>query len=74
MFLCPCGIHMPGLSLRGGDMMSKNFLEVLVFGVVAIAVAVMVLHVALPIQEKSRLMARYGDATDRSLFQQNPRS
>lgn len=55
-------------------MMSKSFLEVLVFGVAAIIVAVMVLNVALPIQERSRLTARYGDATDRSIFQQQPRS
>lgn len=54
--------------------MSKNFLEVLVFGVAAIVVAVMVLNVALPIQERSRLVARYGQADDPSVFRQNHRS
>ncbi len=54
--------------------MNKGFLEVLVFGVAAIVVAVMVLSVALPIQERSRLIARYGQVDDPSVFRQNPRS
>jgi len=55
-------------------MMSGSFREVLIFGIAAILAAVMVLNMVLPIQEKSRLIARHGQATDRSIFPQHPRS